>query len=581
MCQALEALQQYIIVHQTNNHKATTVAAEAKNGATQNGKQPQQQRQQQHPEQQQQQQQQRHPVPQLSSSKSNKPNGTSITVSPTTVSASSGAAPETQPSKPQSNIQPSTTTTTAPLAHLPADVRLEHQKKLAAERRRKDLELQRKLARAEIRYKDLEAKRQFWETDKRKKELMVSSSSSANTNTAALLQQNEQKMAVILRDMAKVTNEMNDIQAEIERRKQEALQTQKDAMVDASKFVAATRLAEQVPPPVSKLEEQKRVAVEKRRRQLEEERQRAREETKRQEEEKRRLFLEQERRKQELMEQAMVKKSGLDDLDLLQGLNQHVTQFDAQEGGDGKKEDDDSNDVVHSSLDDEPDQPSSIDAYPQSPSAKSHATSFPFDEEAPNPTHDRTHNETATDSAAATQQPPHARIPSQTSSKEKQRQQPQKHIPHHHAPSEIDHKYEKMVTDQQDENDPSLYTELKRNILVHWALRPPYMQSLRPIYELLCTIHTVYPPAFGMAHHEHFDRWQVIVESDLKGYDPTVFDEKKLTKAVRKVRFFLHPDRRPRDLSEQHQFVCTLLWDVMSDAFEDHKMAKEELDWIG
>eukprot|EP00977_Amphora_coffeiformis_P014143 scaffold3882_cov164-Amphora_coffeaeformis.AAC.11 len=464
---------------------------------------------------------------------------------------------------------------------------------MAAERRRKDLELQRKLARAEIRYKDLEAKRQFWEVDKRKKELMVSSSG-ANTNATieALLQQNEQKMAVILRDMAKVTKEMNDIKAEIERRKQEALEPVSVVSIDAS------RMTEQPPPTVSKLEEQKRAAVEKRRRQLEEERQRAREEVKRQEEEKRRLFLEQERRKQELIEQAMAKKTGLDDLDLLQRLNQHVTQFDTEEGGLNKKEDRDSDNknVVDSAQNDESDQPSPMDENPQyipsSSSAYSDA-SFPFDENSSNPTsptatttattntthhHDRTPSQTVPDSASAVQQPHHARPPSHTASSEQQQQQ---HTPHHHSPSKTDQKYGKMATETQDGDDPSLYTELKRNILVHWALRPPYMQCLRPIHELLCTIHTVYPPAFGLERHEHFEGWEIITESDLKGRGAVVFDEKKLSKAVRKVRFFLHPDRRPHDLSEQHQFVCKLLWDVMSDAFEDHKKAKEELDWIG
>ena len=57
-------------------------------------------------------------------------------------------------------------------------------------------------------------------------------------------------------------------------------------------------------------------------------------------------------------------------------------------------------------------------------------------------------------------------------------------------------------------------------------------------------------------------------------------DKDKLGKAVRKVRFFLHPDKLPRDLSDDQQFMCKLLWDVTNDAWEDYKKSLEELDWL-
>jgi hypothetical protein len=57
-------------------------------------------------------------------------------------------------------------------------------------------------------------------------------------------------------------------------------------------------------------------------------------------------------------------------------------------------------------------------------------------------------------------------------------------------------------------------------------------------------------------------------------------DKEKLNKAVRKVRFFLHPDKLPRDLNEEQQFMCKLLWDVTNDAWEDYKKSQEELDWV-
>ena len=57
-------------------------------------------------------------------------------------------------------------------------------------------------------------------------------------------------------------------------------------------------------------------------------------------------------------------------------------------------------------------------------------------------------------------------------------------------------------------------------------------------------------------------------------------DDEKLKKAVRKIRFFLHPDKLPRDLNAEQSFACRMLWDVTSDSWEEHCKQKEELDWI-
>jgi hypothetical protein len=126
---------------------------------------------------------------------------------------------------------------------------------------------------------------------------------------------------------------------------------------------------------------------------------------------------------------------------------------------------------------------------------------------------------------------------------------------------------------QQAQDEASAITALKRNILVHWALQPPAMQVL------LCSIHSVFPPAFGVASHSYFGGFQAIVRSDIT-HATGVLDKEKLNKAVRKVRFFLHPDKLPRDLNDDQQFMCKLLWDVTNDAWEDYKKSQEELDWV-
>jgi len=143
--------------------------------------------------------------------------------------------------------------------------------------------------------------------------------------------------------------------------------------------------------------------------------------------------------------------------------------------------------------------------------------------------------------------------------------------------STADLKYTKMAEESKD--DEQKIAAVKRNILVHWALQPPQQQHLRPIADLLTNIHTVFPPAFGVSGHAYFAKWTAVNRTDLApvGSGP---DEEKLKKAVRKLRFFLHPDKLPRDLNDEQTFMCKMLWDISSDAWEEYKKRHEELDWI-
>mmetsp|Transcript_26858 Transcript_26858/g.39292 ORF Transcript_26858/g.39292 Transcript_26858/m.39292 type:complete len:337 (-) Transcript_26858:111-1121(-) len=143
-------------------------------------------------------------------------------------------------------------------------------------------------------------------------------------------------------------------------------------------------------------------------------------------------------------------------------------------------------------------------------------------------------------------------------------------------------KYAKMMQQPQGQNgnttEPQI-TAVKRNILIHWALQPPQMQALRPVAVLLTTIHKVFPPAFGVKGHTYFSSWKPVPQHDLLNAQNKLDDE-KLRKGVRKLRFFLHPDKLPRDLDEEQSFMCKMLWDVSNDAFEEFKAQADQLDWI-
>ena len=103
---------------------------------------------------------------------------------------------------------------------------------------------------------------------------------------------------------------------------------------------------------------------------------------------------------------------------------------------------------------------------------------------------------------------------------------------------------------------------------------------MKPIPQLLCQIHTIFPPSLGLAPHDYFQGWipigwqeLVTTTTTMAAGPPQSWDSEKLQRAVRKVRFFLHPDKLPRDLDESQQFLCKLCWDVINDAYEDHRQA--------
>jgi hypothetical protein len=140
----------------------------------------------------------------------------------------------------------------------------------------------------------------------------------------------------------------------------------------------------------------------------------------------------------------------------------------------------------------------------------------------------------------------------------------------------------KYMEEKSGEEQSAATLQIKRNILINWALLPPNLNVLRPIDQLITTIHTAMPPAYGVQAHNYFAKFTPINRNELivsaaMGNHP---DENKLKKAVRKVRVFLHPDKLPRDLSADQQFMARMLWDITSDSWEEFLKHKDELDWI-
>ena len=125
-------------------------------------------------------------------------------------------------------------------------------------------------------------------------------------------------------------------------------------------------------------------------------------------------------------------------------------------------------------------------------------------------------------------------------------------------------------------------TFIKRSILGKWALNPPAMTVLRPIDQLLSSIQTAFPPAHGVAPHAHFSKWKPVPLNEFRstGAMGAGIDEDKVKKVVKKLRFFLHPDKLPRDLNPEQEFICKMLWDIINDANEEYLSRKDQFDWM-
>ena len=107
---------------------------------------------------------------------------------------------------------------------------------------------------------------------------------------------------------------------------------------------------------------------------------------------------------------------------------------------------------------------------------------------------------------------------------------------------------------------------LKRQILTQWALSPPQMQQLRPLDRLLTSAHTCFA---WVPAHDYFAKRPTVSHAALCTHH--VVDADLVAKALKKWRVFLHPDKLPRDLNTEQQFLCKLLWDVLNDAAETKK----------
>jgi hypothetical protein len=66
--------------------------------------------------------------------------------------------------------------------------------------------------------------------------------------------------------------------------------------------------------------------------------------------------------------------------------------------------------------------------------------------------------------------------------------------------------------------------------------------------------------------HKYFVKWKVFSEDAFDDNDSDEELKDLLKRAVRKARFYLHPDRIPSDLTESQALLFKTVWGVISEA---------------
>ncbi|KAL7533894.1 hypothetical protein ACHAXR_005518 [Thalassiosira sp. AJA248-18] len=137
-------------------------------------------------------------------------------------------------------------------------------------------------------------------------------------------------------------------------------------------------------------------------------------------------------------------------------------------------------------------------------------------------------------------------------SRQQHRQQPQASSSpnHHHAPP------------------PSKNLTLTQ-VLERWSHKPPdYKTKSYPLQQLLVTVPSTFPPTnTKVEEHEYFAKWKTF---DSEAFADMSGDELKelLKRAVRKAKFFLHPDKLPKDLTENQSLLFQTMWNVIAEGEE-------------
>lgn len=102
-------------------------------------------------------------------------------------------------------------------------------------------------------------------------------------------------------------------------------------------------------------------------------------------------------------------------------------------------------------------------------------------------------------------------------------------------------------------------------VIQRWSHQPSDYKRYHSLQHLLVTVPDIFPPTNSKVEtHEYFAKWKTL---DSGAFEDVSEDElnELLKRAVRKSKFFLHPDKLPKDLTDNQTLLFKTIWDVLQD----------------
>ena len=103
-------------------------------------------------------------------------------------------------------------------------------------------------------------------------------------------------------------------------------------------------------------------------------------------------------------------------------------------------------------------------------------------------------------------------------------------------------------------------------VIQRWSHQPSDYKRYHSLQHLLVTVPDTFPPTNSKVEsHEYFAKWKTLDSGAFDDVDGDDELKELLKRAVRKAKFFLHPDKLPKDLTDNQTLLFKTIWDVLQD----------------
>eukprot|EP00571_Detonula_confervacea_P017836 CAMPEP_0172299274 /NCGR_PEP_ID=MMETSP1058-20130122/1631_1 /TAXON_ID=83371 /ORGANISM="Detonula confervacea, Strain CCMP 353" /LENGTH=1098 /DNA_ID=CAMNT_0013008681 /DNA_START=29 /DNA_END=3325 /DNA_ORIENTATION=- len=127
------------------------------------------------------------------------------------------------------------------------------------------------------------------------------------------------------------------------------------------------------------------------------------------------------------------------------------------------------------------------------------------------------------------------------------------------------HRKQPQSSSKANSMEPLSKDSTLETVLQCWSHQPPRYKRLYPLHQLLVSIVDVFPPTnTKVESHDYFNKWNPISEEAFSENGDELMA--LLKRAMRKAKLFIHPDKLPKDLTENQSHLFRTIWDVIIES---------------